>query len=205
MSEPIIHMRCPFCGKADIEYRLALCAGCHADIEYDFAERNAASNIDDQRMKQLARDAEKAERDFGSTLFPFNVFAKKRLDKLVAQMEALLHEMVETANAAVDRRLARGGTNSIATFSRGDRSLDVLVSIPINPSAKVDFDVFLIGHNGKKVVVTDAVRKVTRLSMSQSIKLVQSLPCTLLSGVSEKEAQNAHQSLTDVGAVVEIR
>lgn len=205
MAKTINDMKCPFCGKPDVEYGLALCAGCHADIHYDAVERDSGTEADAQRLERLERQADKAKRDFDTTMWPFNGLAMKRLTKIAGEMKELANDVVNRANDAVDRRLQRGDTTSIVTFSRGDRSLDVQVHIPLDPDVKVDFDVILVAHNGKKMNVTVAVKKVTKLGMSPSIKLVEGVPSTLLRGVPEREAEDARRELIAAGATVEIR
>lgn len=200
-----IEMKCPFCGKRDVEYGLALCAGCHADIRYDVVERAGGTDEDAKKLERFEKQADKAKREFDSTSWPFNIFAHKRLAKLADEMEVFARDVVGRANAAVDRRLKRGDTTSIVTFTRGDRDIDVPVHIPFNADAKVDFDVILIDHHGKKVNVTAAVRKVTKLGMGASIKLVEAVPSTVLSAVSETEAEQARQELAAAGATVEVR
>jgi ribosomal protein L7/L12 len=120
-------------------------------------------------------------------------------------MQQFTDALVHRTNEAVDRRLKRGGTTSIATFSRGDRDIDVPVDIPVNPDAKVDFDVVLISHNGKKRQVTIAVRDVAKLKMGPSIKLVEALPQTILRGASEADAEQARAELAAAGGTVEVR
>ena len=205
MARTINDMKCPFCGKQDVEYGLALCAGCHADIQYDVVERDGGTEADARKLERLEQQADKAKRDFDTTMWPFNGLASKRLNKIAGEMEAFVKDVVVRANDAVDRRLQRGDTTSIVTFTRGDRLLDVPVHIPFDANAKVDFEVILVAHNGKKVNVTAAVKKVTKLGMGPSIKLVDAVPSTLLSGVPQHEAEEARKVLAAAGATVEIR
>ena len=205
MTRQIDDMRCPFCGKRDVEYGLALCSGCHADIRYDMVERDSGSPADLQKIERFEEQAAKAQRDFNNTSWPFNIFAQKRLSKIADEMEAFAKELSRRTNDGVDRRLRRGGTPSIATFTRGDRSIDVTVDIPVNPDVKVDFDVILVAHNGKKMKVTEAVKKVTKLGMGASIRTVDSVPATLLNAVSITDAEDARAVLEAAGATVEVR
>ncbi|KQN24712.1 ribosomal protein L7/L12 [Sphingomonas sp. Leaf38] len=205
MARSIDDMKCPFCGKKDIEYGLALCAGCHADIQYDVVDRNSATASDAQMIERLEKQADKAKRDFDASSWPFNGFAMKRLAKIADEMEVFAKNVIGRANDAVDRRLQRGETTSIVTFTRGDRSLDVQVYVPLDLDAKVDFDVVLVAHNGKKMNVTAAVRKLTNLGMGPSIKLVDKVPTTLLTRVSQHDAEAARRELTAAGATVEVR
>lgn len=65
--------------------------------------------------------------------------------------------------------------------------------------------VMLVAHNGRKMEVTATVKKLTKMGMSPSIKLVDKVPTTLLTRVSQHDAEEARRKLTAAGAIVEIR
>lgn len=168
-------------------------------------ERDGGNPEDLQTIARFEQQAAKAKRDFNGTGWPFNIFAHKRLSKTADEAEAFAKDLARRTNDDVDRRLQRGGTTSIATFTRGDRSLDVMVDIPVNPDVQVDYDVILVAHNGKKMKVTEALKKITKFGMGDSMRVVDSVPATLLNAVSISDAQHARALLEAAGATVEVR
>lgn len=149
MSRAPVHMRCAFCG-ADVEYGLALCINCDAHISYDAKERTQIDGQTEVDVAKMRAKTERALKDAEQAPWPFRSWAIKDANKTSTQSETLVDDVIRKSNAAVDRRIARGGTVSLVTFERGERVVDVSVAIPADPDAKVDFDVVLLSHNGQK-------------------------------------------------------
>ncbi|RMD60989.1 50S ribosomal protein L7/L12 [Candidatus Parcubacteria bacterium] len=70
---------------------------------------------------------------------------------------------------------------------------------------KTEFDVVLKDHGAKKIQVIKAVRGLTNLGLKEAKEVVESVPSTILEGVSKEVAEDAKAKLEAEGAVVEIK
>lgn len=70
---------------------------------------------------------------------------------------------------------------------------------------KTEFDVVLTAFGDKKLDVIKAVREITGLGLKEAKELVESAPKTVKEAVAKDEAEKIKESLTAVGATVEIK
>ena len=208
MNRTVEDMKCPFCGKRDVEYGLALCASCHADIQYDVVKRDSVSPADAKRLEFYEDQGAKVDRNAATNNIIGLWFAKRRAEKLANEMEAFVKELAIRTNAKVDRRLMRGDTISIATFTRGDRSLDVQVYIPADPDAptpdQTEFDVILLAPGRKLIHVVKELREITGAGLTDAKRKTDDAPTTVVRGVSLETAESIKAKLESVGASVEL-
>ena len=70
---------------------------------------------------------------------------------------------------------------------------------------KTEFDVVLTDHGAKKIGVIKEVRKLTGLGLKEAKEAVETLPNTVLEGVSKDDAEAAKAGLEEAGAKVELK
>ena len=70
---------------------------------------------------------------------------------------------------------------------------------------KTEFDVVLASFGDKKLDVIKAVREITGLGLKEAKELVEGAPKTVKEAVSKDEAEQIKETLTAVGATVEIK
>ena len=70
---------------------------------------------------------------------------------------------------------------------------------------KTEFDVVLTEIGPKKIQVIKAVRQLTALGLRESKDLVDSMPSTVMEGISKDAAEDAKSQLEEAGAVVELK
>lgn len=70
---------------------------------------------------------------------------------------------------------------------------------------KTEFDVVLTAFGDKKLDVIKAVREITGLGLKEAKELVEGAPKTVKEAVAKDEAEKIKESLTAVGATVEIK
>ena len=70
---------------------------------------------------------------------------------------------------------------------------------------KTEFDVVLASFGDKKLDVSKAVREITGLGLKEAKELVEGAPKTVKEAVAKDEAEKIKETLTAVGATVEIK
>ena len=70
---------------------------------------------------------------------------------------------------------------------------------------KTEFDVVLASFGDKKLDVIKAVRELTGLGLKEAKELVEGAPKTVKEAVAKDEAEKIKETLTAVGATVEIK
>ena len=70
---------------------------------------------------------------------------------------------------------------------------------------KTEFDVVLTSFGANKLGVIKAVREVTGLGLKEAKELVEGAPKTVKEAVAKDEAEKIKETLTAVGATVEIK
>ena len=70
---------------------------------------------------------------------------------------------------------------------------------------KTEFDVVLASFGDKKLDVIKAVREITGLGLKEAKELVEGAPKTVNEAVAKDEAEKIKETLTAVGATVEIK
>ena len=70
---------------------------------------------------------------------------------------------------------------------------------------KTEFDVVLASFGDKKLDVIKAVREITGLGLKEAKELVEGAPKTVKEAVAKDEAEKFKETLTAVGATVEIK
>ena len=70
---------------------------------------------------------------------------------------------------------------------------------------KTEFDVVLASFGDKKLDVIKAVREITGLGLKEAKELVESAPKAIKEAVAKDEAEKIKETLTAVGATVEIK
>ena len=70
---------------------------------------------------------------------------------------------------------------------------------------KTEFDVVLAYFGDKKLDVIKAVREITGLGLKEAKELVEGAPKTVKEAVAKDEAEKIKETLTAVGATVEIK
>ena len=70
---------------------------------------------------------------------------------------------------------------------------------------KTEFDVVLASFGDKKLDVIKAVRDITGLGLKEAKELVEGAPKTVKEAVAKDEAEKIKETLTAVGATVEIK
>ena len=70
---------------------------------------------------------------------------------------------------------------------------------------KTEFDVVLASFGDKKLDVIKAVREITGLGLKEAKELVEGAPKTVKDAVAKDEAEKIKETLTAVGATVEIK
>ena len=70
---------------------------------------------------------------------------------------------------------------------------------------KTEFDVVLKDFGAKKLDVIKAVREITGLGLKEAKELVEGAPKTVKEAVAKDEAEKIKETLTAVGATVEIK
>ena len=70
---------------------------------------------------------------------------------------------------------------------------------------KTEFDVVLASFGDKKLDVIKAVREITGLGLKEAKELVEGAPKTVKEAVAKDEAEKIKETLTAVGATVEIK
>lgn len=70
---------------------------------------------------------------------------------------------------------------------------------------KTEFDVVLAAAGDKKINVIKEIRTITGLGLKEAKDLVESAPKTIKEGVSKDEAEKIKETLTGVGATVELK
>ena len=70
---------------------------------------------------------------------------------------------------------------------------------------KTEFDVVLKSFGAKKLDVIKAVREITGLGLKEAKELVEGAPKTVKEAVAKDEAEKIKETLTAVGATVEIK
>ena len=122
-------LKCPFCGKDDIEFRLALCATCHADIEYGIEGLDVDQSIE-KEINDLFAEADRLEKKSDGQPLIFAYFtAKKAMSVLEKTTELLDKQMSDLKNRTAEKYVA-GDYMAKAIFARDDRSFTVTKYIP---------------------------------------------------------------------------
>ena len=70
---------------------------------------------------------------------------------------------------------------------------------------KTEFDLVLASFGDKKLDVIKAVREITGLGLKEAKELVEGAPKTVKEAVAKDEAEKIKETLTAVGATVEIK
>lgn len=70
---------------------------------------------------------------------------------------------------------------------------------------QTEFDLVLLGFEGKKVDVIKEIRKLTGLGLKESKTMVEETPSVIREGLPKKEAEDAAALLRGAGATVELR
>ena len=70
---------------------------------------------------------------------------------------------------------------------------------------KTEFDVVLASFGDKKLDVIKGVREITGLGLKEAKELVEGAPKTVKEAVAKDEAEKIKETLTAVGATVEIK
>lgn len=70
---------------------------------------------------------------------------------------------------------------------------------------KTEFDVVMTSFGDNKIKVIKAVRALTGLGLKEAKAQVEDVPAKIREGVTKDEAEEAKKTLTDVGAVIEIK
>ena len=70
---------------------------------------------------------------------------------------------------------------------------------------KTEFDVVLTAAGDKRIQLIKEVRSLTSLGLKEAKELVEGVPKTIKKGLSKEEAEKMGESLTKVGATVEIK
>ena len=87
------------------------------------------------------------------------------------------------------------------------KALEEEFGVSAAPAAeeKTEFDVVLASFGDKKLDVIKAVREITGLGLKEAKELVEGAPKTVKEAVAKDEAEKIKETLTAVGATVEIK
>ena len=70
---------------------------------------------------------------------------------------------------------------------------------------KTEFDVVLTDIGPKKIEVIKVVRSLTSLGLKEAKEAVESVPSTLMEGVSKDAAEDAKSKLEEAGAKIDVK
>ena len=70
---------------------------------------------------------------------------------------------------------------------------------------QTEFDVILIAEGASKIPVIKVVRALTGAGLKDAKEMVESIPKTILEGVSKEDAEKAKASLEEAGAQVDLK
>jgi large subunit ribosomal protein L7/L12 len=85
----------------------------------------------------------------------------------------------------------------------------VAVAAPAGEGAaaevQTEFDVVMKGFGGNKIAVIKVIRAITGLGLKEAKGMVDGVPATVKEAVSESEAKEIADQLTEAGAEVEVK
>lgn len=149
------------------------------------AVSGSGANLDDVLMTDLQMEREEIGRFYKSQT-PF--VAVQRVTQRFAE------------NAV--RRLALAGVHAKAeTMSEPATVSDAAVAS--TPTAG-DFSVVLVDAGRKKIEVIKVIREATQLGLKEAKDMTESIPATIIAGISEHQAQQIAREFQRVEAVVQI-
>ena len=70
---------------------------------------------------------------------------------------------------------------------------------------QTEFDVVITDAGAKRINVIKAVRALTSLGLKEAKEVVETLPATVMQGISKDAADEAKAQLTEAGAAVEVK
>ena len=71
--------------------------------------------------------------------------------------------------------------------------------------AQTEFDVVMKGFGSNKIAVIKVIRAITGLGLKEAKAMVDGVPATVKEAVSESEAKEIADQLTEAGAEVEVK
>jgi len=96
------------------------------------------------------------------------------------------------------------GAGHFAHEEQPERVADLLREFFAQPAGKTSYDVVLSAVGENKIGVIRELRVITGLELTAVKDLMDTVPKTIVSGASRKEAEQIRDQLTGVGAIVEI-
>ncbi|MCQ3930828.1 MAG: hypothetical protein DPW16_10250 [Chloroflexi bacterium] len=149
------------------------------------AGSGSGANLDDVLMADLQMEREEIGRFYKSQA-PF--VAVQRVTQKFAE------------NAV--RRLALAGVQAKAETMSEPATIPDAAVAP-TPTAG-DFSVVLVDTGRKKIEVIKVIREATRLGLKEAKDMTESIPATIIAGISEHQAQQIAREFQRVEAVVQI-
>ncbi len=198
-------IECPFCGKEDIKFGLALCAQCQAEIHYHV--RDGVLSTEDMREYE-AHHARMVKKLKPPTSFLGLMFSRATLAKVEAmEKEAQAFELAaKTRYAAELKRLEAKGYRETVVFQRGERVVERQVDVPPNGEEVPALHRVELAHLGpKKVVVTQLISKTFKVGVREAIELSESLPLLLLETASKKDAEEMKDRFEKAGGACNMK
>jgi large subunit ribosomal protein L7/L12 len=124
------------------------------------------------------------------------------LEKLAEEIQGLtLLEASELVKVLEDKL----GVTAAAPMAVAAAVPGVVAGAPVEEEEKTEFDVVLSEIGAKKIQVIKVVRQLTSLGLKESKELVESVPSTVLEGVSKEAAEDAKSRLEAEGATADIK
>ena len=124
--------------------------------------------------------------------------ASEKITKIIEEIKSLT--IVELADLvkAVEAEFGVSAAAPVGVAAVGGAAAPVV-------EEKTEFDVVLKEFGAKKLDVIKVVREITGLGLKEAKELVEGAPKNVKEAVSKDEAEKIKKSLTDAGAVVEIK
>ena len=200
-----LEIECPYCGKEDIKFGLAVCTQCEAEIHYLVRE---ASMSEEDMQEYEARHEKMMEKLRPPTTMLGKLFTPVTLamhDEREKEAKAFKLDATERYAAELKRLEAHGYTETVL-FQRGERTVERKVEVPPNGEAlPAMYRVELTELGAKKVRVTKRISELFKVGVREAIKKSESLPLLLLETASQKEAEEMKTQFEKDGGTCEIK
>lgn len=125
--------------------------------------------------------------------------ASEKIAAMIEEIKALtVLELSELVHAVEDEfGVSAAAAVAVAAPAAGDGAAAA--------EEKTEFDVELTEVGAEKIKVIKAVREITGLGLKEAKELVEGAPKTVKEAVAKDEAEKIKETLTAVGATVEIK
>lgn len=191
---------CPFCGNRDIEYGLALCLKCEADIFYHVEEEEMSPEFA-ARADALAERAEKASRDMDNSPSLLAMFHGWRAQKHAKEALSIAEEGAYEAQRRHERQRQKGGYETTVRFARQGRVIDVKYTVPENPDfVDKKFDILINSFGKNRLRVTKGLCDNLKFGIVEAKNFLDSVPKVVMTTEDRESAEKFVQLLKTWGA-----